>query len=91
MIKQLRTWLARRLDPDTAHDAERYWYLWHQLDDAHKWLSYEFNEVGDVLLWLKMKDQDHWRSIGTPGRNPWPSGISDFRERLRRARTSIPR
>lgn len=75
--------LARWLDPETARDAEKYWYLWHQLDDAHKWLSYEFKEVGDVLLWLKMNEQDHWRPLGTPARSPWPSRIDDFRERMR--------
>lgn len=82
----IRERLARWLAPDMARDAEKYFYLWNQVDDAHKWLSYEFKEAGDVLLWIKMTEQDHWRALGTPARNPWPSRIDYFRERMRAIR-----
>jgi hypothetical protein len=84
----MRRWLASILCPEMERDARRYWYLWHQVDDVHKWCDGEARDVGQFLL-----DQDfnHWRSLDTrPRHNTTYGGISGFREWLYRKRQSAP-
>src|SRR5690606_32754044 len=79
---KLRSWLARKLDPWQARNADRYLWLQQEVQLAHRWLG-EFRDADVVLEWLLKRDTDHWRALGTPSINPYPADISSFREYLR--------
>jgi hypothetical protein len=80
----MRQWIAERLCPQLARGAERYWYLWHQVDDLNKWCD---GEARDAAQWLLDQDEDHWRSKNVPaGARATPWGIQNFREWIYRKR-----
>lgn len=74
--------IARLISPSLGRQADRFHYLWHQVDDCHRWLS-EFSDVAVAMKWLKEKDRDYWRQLEEPAIGELPSNIVDFREFLR--------
>lgn len=82
MIRWLRTWLASKLDPVAARDAERYFWLVSEITYAQRWLG-EFSDVDATLQWIVDKDTNRWRHIDTKAVGVYPSDVSSFREILR--------
>lgn len=80
----LREAIARWICPELGKRGDRYWYLWHQIDSSHKYLSAEFPDVGDTLKRLLEVDRDHWRDLEEPATGKLPTEIGRFREMLRR-------
>jgi len=85
----VRKRLAAWLDPETARDARRHWYLRNRLSEAADWLGVDFPVVDAVIHWAKVSEVIHFSSPGdklpehVPGK-PWIHGIYDFREHLRK-------
>lgn len=76
----LKVWLAEKLCPDMARSARRYEYLWHQVDDVHKWCD---GEARDVAAYLLDADYNHWRPLGSEAKTRTTyGGISVFRNWL---------
>ncbi len=83
----MRRWLATLLCPEMERDAQRFWYLWHQVDDVHKWCD---GEARDVAAFLLDTEFNHWRRFpGEEARTRTTyGGISVFREWLYRKRAT---
>lgn len=80
--------LAEWLDPETARDARRHWYLNNKLSEAGDWLGVDFPVVDAVIRWAKVSEVVHFADMSdklpepVPGK-PWIHRIDDFRAYLR--------
>lgn len=83
----MRRWLAMMLCPEFEIAERRFWYLWHQVDDVHKWCD---GEARDAAQWVLDQDRDHWRSgDAPPGARATPWNIQSFREWIYKKRTEL--
>jgi hypothetical protein len=74
----MRRWLATKLCPDLVRTENRFWYLWHQVDDVNKWCD---GEARDATQWLLDQERDYSRALDAPaGARATPGGIQQFRE-----------
>lgn len=90
----LKTIISRWLDPEAHEKAERYWRLRSYLDDAQRWLGYEWPEVDQAIFWAKVSEVNHFRKLGAPVVEAVPGlpgihGIDQFRQHLREARQAL--
>jgi hypothetical protein len=83
MAVKLSERIARWLSPELSNQADRYWRMWHDADDVHKWCNGEARSVGQ---WLLERNHDHWRALDEPSIGKLPQTISDFRTWLYRQR-----
>jgi hypothetical protein len=81
----MRRWLATQLCPEFERTERRFWRLWHQIDDVHKWCD---GEARDAARWLLDQDTDYSRPLDAPaGARATPYGIQSFREWIYKKRT----
>jgi len=79
----VRSWLARKLDPETARNAESFLRLRSDVSMAHQWLA-EFRDVYAVLKWLLRRDKCYRGESGAPAFENELWDIRAFREHLRK-------
>lgn len=83
----MRRWLAAKLWPEFDRMERRFWYLWHQTDDVHKWCD---GEARDAARWLLDQDADYSRPLdASPGARATPWGIQQFREWIYKKRERV--
>jgi hypothetical protein len=82
-----RTWLARKLCPDLALDADAAWRMRCELQTDVQWL-HEFPDVRDELQRLISLDRSYTGKPVHPQVVPFSYDIGSFREALRRRRDS---
>ncbi len=91
----IRKRIAAWLDPETAKDARRHWFLRNKLSEASDWLGVDFPVVDAVIHWAKVSEVVHFSRFGdklpehVPGK-PWIHQIHEFRSHLRETYTSAP-
>ncbi|MDN5006416.1 hypothetical protein ACFQZO_37010, partial [Bradyrhizobium sp. GCM10027634] len=74
----MRRWLATKLWPEFERTENRFWYLWHQVDDVNKWCD---GEARDATQWCLDQVSDYSRPLDAPpGARATPYGIQSFRE-----------
>jgi len=84
----IRKRMAAWLDPETAREARKHFYLRLRLSEAADWLGADFPVVDAVIHWAKVREVIHFAAVGdslpepVPGK-PWINYISDFRQYLR--------
>jgi hypothetical protein len=79
---RFRRRLARKLWPDVFVQVERGSYLEGLIYDLRWWCS-EFDDVAAAARWARASVASRYRAPGTPALEH-ASGISEFREKLRR-------
>lgn len=84
----IRKAIAAWLDPETAREARKHWFLRQKLSEASDWLGVDFPVVDEVIHWAKVSEVVHFSQLGdklpehVPGK-PWIHAIHDFRQHLR--------
>lgn len=81
----LRSWIARKLAPETFENASRYVWLKSRMHESYRWLG-EFEDIAAFLEWSFDGEHNTWLKLDERPlhRWKWYGDISDFREQLRR-------
>jgi hypothetical protein len=84
MIMALRIWLARKLAPEMAREAEKYYYLHNQVTMIDRWFA-SIKPAAMISGWLLEREAHHWRRYSDPpltAKYEWE--ISRFRDQYNR-------
>lgn len=82
-MNYLRKLIARKLDPQSALDAEKYRRMIGQITNDIHWLN-EFPVAHHTLERVIVTDRDYWRKLEEKSSSYLYSDISSFREFLRK-------
>lgn len=87
MLKRIKRAIAIWLCPQLGKDSHYYWKMRTSINNDTHWLAYEFPIVAETMRWILEEDYNYSRSLNDKVSNEYPSGISNFREYLRRKYT----